>query len=128
MIATPTVGRAELGGATVLAGADHQHVVEQTALVEVGDQAVPTLVETGAELLPHPGVMVPVRVPGAACETILVPENGDDTAAGLDQSPGGKTSLAKERIAVDFPCRVGLKPHIEGGAQLVGFKQAVGHL
>ena len=67
--------------------------------------------------------MVPVRVPAAAGQAVLVPEDADDAAAGLDQPAGGQARLAEQRLAVQVAGGVGLAAQIEGLGQLGRFEQ-----
>src|SRR5205823_1554991 len=101
-----------------LAGADDERVVQESAAVEIGDQAVPADVEARRELFLHPLEMVPVRIPAAAGQTIFVPKDGDDFAAGFNQPTGREAGLAKERLAIELPRLARFTPQVERFGQL----------
>ena len=58
----------------MFAAANDQHVVQHPAVIQVIDQSVPRFVETRAKLDFHPLVMIPMRIPTAAGQSILIPK------------------------------------------------------
>ncbi len=90
VVAAAAVAQAELGRPAVLAQEHDQRLVEQPAAVQVDQQAGERLVEARQELVLHAGEVVPVGVPAGAGQAVLVPEDGDEPAAGLDQPPRGR--------------------------------------
>ena len=101
---------------------------EQPALIQIGDQPVPSLVQARAKLLLHAGIVVVVRVPAAAGQAVFVPKHADDAAAGFDQPPRGQARLSEQRVAVQFAHAGVFFAQIERVAQLVRLEQLVGHL
>ena len=97
--------RAHLRRAAELAHRDHQHVVEQPALVEVADQRRDQVVEERQQrpqALADAAVgrdVVAVRVPGARGGVVAQVER-DERDPGLDQPPGQQRLLAPEVLAV----------------------------
>ena len=84
----------------MFADAQHQRFLQQSAGVQVGDQAVPGTVKAGQQFVLHAWVMIPVRVPARAGQPILVPEDGDKARPRLHQPPRRQAGLAEERHTV----------------------------
>ena len=110
---------AQLRGPAVLAETDDQGLVEKAPRVEVDQEARKRAVEAGEELVLHPGEVVPVRVPAGAGQAVLVPEDGQEPAAGLDEPPGRQGGLAEEGHAVAVARGRGFGVEVERAAELL---------
>src|SRR5271167_3276442 len=71
--------------------------------------------------------MVPVGVPTGASQAELVPENRDESPAGLDKPPRRQGGLAEQRHAVKAARLVRFGGEVKGVAQGPGAEQVVGH-
>ncbi len=92
VVAASAVAERQLGRPAVLAQQDDQGLVEQPATIEVDQQPREGLIEARQELVLHAGEVVPVGIPAGAGQAILVPEDGDEPAAGLDEPPRGQAT------------------------------------
>ena len=111
----------------VLADADDQRLVEKATGFEVDEQAREGAVEPGEEFVLHTGEVIPVGVPPGAGEAVLVPEDRDEPAAGLDEPACGEAGLAEEGHAVEVAGPVGFEAEVERPAELLRSQEVVGH-
>src|SRR6266849_9120391 len=78
----------KLRRSAMLAHAQNQRLVQQAASVKIVDKTVKGFVQSGQQLVLHAWIMVPMGVPSGTRQAVLVPEDADESGAGLDQSPG----------------------------------------
>src|SRR6185295_5027459 len=95
--------RVDLRRAAVLAHAEHQRVVEQSAPFEVENQRRERGVEARQEILLHARVVILVRVPRSAeVRAVGVPKDGDELTSRFNQPTRRETRLAEERVSVSL--------------------------
>ena len=111
----------------MLAQEDDQRLVEQPAVVQVDQEAGERAIEARQQLILHAGEVVPVGIPAGARQAELVPEDGDESPAGLDQPPRRQRRLAEERHAVEVARLVRLLAQVERPAQALRADEVVGH-
>src|SRR5437660_1784911 len=79
---------------------EDQSLVENPPPLEIEHEPGKRLVEGGQKLIDHSRIMVPVRIPGVAREAVFIPEDADQTCAGLDHPPRRQARLSEQRHAV----------------------------
>lgn len=89
----------------------HQRVVEHAASFEVANQCGEGHVQARKQFVRQTVVVIDVRVPAGVELAELIPHDGHESAASLDQAPGLQRRLAEQRHAVFVPkvCRLLIK-------------------
>src|SRR5271157_914764 len=104
-----------LRAAAELTDGNHQGILQQPALVQVGKQPRETLVEHGAGSVAHPVGQVHVVVPRVVVGVgNLRPDDLDNLRAGLDQPAGEQAALAERVPAVQVAGLGRLGLEVEG--------------
>ena len=91
-----------------------QRFVEQTALFQIEQQSAHRAVEGRQQLVLHAGIVLRVRVPRVAGQTVFVPEHGRQPRPRFQHPPRCEAALPEQRQPVLLAEGVRLATHIEG--------------
>src|SRR5205809_196805 len=79
MIPTTPLDILDLGCPAMLTDTQHRRLIQQSPVIEVGDESGQCLIQSWQQLVLEARIMIPVRIPARAGQAVLVPEHRDKT-------------------------------------------------